>query len=151
MLGSGGGVPPGAVPPFGSTTTRARNSAAPERYGRQSTARPQQRQKCRTRAGARWPGPERYELPRHRRPRWQASCYFGSIADMKVSVSIPDEDVEFLDNYTKTHQIESRSAALHRAIRLLRASELGDAYAAAFTEWADDSANDAWDNAVVDS
>lgn len=69
---------------------------------------------------------------------------------MKVSVSIPDEDVEFLDEYTKTHQIESRSAALHRAIRLLRASELGDAYAAAFNEWADDSANDAWDNVVVD-
>ena len=70
---------------------------------------------------------------------------------MKVSVSIPDEDVEFLDNYTKTHQIESRSAAIHRAIRLLRASELGDAYAAAFREWEDDAANDAWDNAVIDS
>lgn len=70
---------------------------------------------------------------------------------MKVSVSIPDEDVEFLDTYTKTHQIASRSAALHRAIRLLRASELGDAYAAAFTEWTDDSANYAWDNAVADN
>ncbi len=70
---------------------------------------------------------------------------------MKVSVSIPAEDVEFLDSYTKTHQIESRSAALHRAIRLLRASELGDAYAAAFTEWSDDSNNDVWDNAVADS
>ena len=66
-------------------------------------------------------------------------------------MSIPDEDVEFLDNYTKTHKIESRSAALHRAIRLLRASELGDAYAEAFTEWADDSTNDAWDNAVLES
>ena len=53
--------------------------------------------------------------------------------------------------YSTIGEIESRSAALHRAIRLLRASELGDAYAAAFTEWADDSANDAWDNAVVDS
>ena len=70
---------------------------------------------------------------------------------MKVSVSIPDEDVEFLDNYTKTHKIESRSAALHRAIRLLRASELGDAYAEAFAEWADDSTNNAWDNAVPES
>ncbi len=70
---------------------------------------------------------------------------------MKVSVSIPDEDVEFLDNYTKTHQIASRSAALHRAIRLLRASELGDAYAAAFTDWTDDPANDAWDNVVADN
>ncbi len=70
---------------------------------------------------------------------------------MGSNLSIPEEDVEFLDNYTKTHKIESRSAALHRAIRLLRASELGDAYAAAFSEWADDPANDAWDNAVVDS
>lgn len=70
---------------------------------------------------------------------------------MKVSVSLPDEDVEFLDNYTKAHRIGSRSAALHRAIRLLRASELGDAYAAAFIEWAQDSTNDAWDNTVADS
>jgi len=70
---------------------------------------------------------------------------------MKVSVSIPDEDVEFLDNYAETHQVPSRSAALHRAIRLLRASELSEDYAAAFNEWADDPANDAWDNAVADS
>ena len=70
---------------------------------------------------------------------------------MKVSVSIPDEDVEFLDNYTKSHRIASRSAALHRAIRLLRASELTDAYAAAFTEWADDPNNDAWDTTAADN
>jgi len=70
---------------------------------------------------------------------------------MKVSVSIPDEDVEFLDNYTKNHRIASRSAALHRAIRLLRASELTDAYDAAFTEWADDPANDVWDNVIADN
>ncbi|MCP3934863.1 MAG: ribbon-helix-helix protein, CopG family [Actinomycetia bacterium] len=70
---------------------------------------------------------------------------------MKVSVSIPDEDVEFLDHYAETHQVASRSAALHRAIRLLRASELSQDYAAAFTEWTDDPANDAWDNAVADS
>ena len=69
---------------------------------------------------------------------------------MKVSVSIPVEDVEFLDNYTKIHQIASRSAALHRAIRLLRASELTDAYAEAFAEWANDPANDAWDIANAD-
>ncbi len=70
---------------------------------------------------------------------------------MKVSVSIPDEDVEFLDVFVKTHQMGSRSAALHRAIRLLRASELGDAYAAAFTEWTDDPDNHAWDNAGADN
>ncbi|MGI9613318.1 MAG: ribbon-helix-helix domain-containing protein [Acidimicrobiales bacterium] len=70
---------------------------------------------------------------------------------MKVSVSIPDEDVEFLDNYAETHQVASRSAALHRAIRLLRVSELGEDYAAAFSEWADDPASDAWDSAIADS
>lgn len=70
---------------------------------------------------------------------------------MKVSVSVPDEDIEFLDTYVKTHQVASRSAALHRAIRLLRASELTDAYAAAFSEWADDPSNNAWDAATADA
>ena len=57
---------------------------------------------------------------------------------MKVSVSLPDEDVEFLDSYARTHHIASRSATLHRAIRLLRASELAQDYSEAFTEWEDD-------------
>ena len=70
---------------------------------------------------------------------------------MKVSVSIPDTDVEFLDNYAKAHRVPSRSAALQRAIRLLRASELTDAYAAAFTEWRDDPASDAWDTTSADT
>ena len=70
---------------------------------------------------------------------------------MKVSVSVPDEDIEFLDNYAKTHRVGSRSAALQRAIRLLRASELSDSYAAAFTEWADDPANAAWDTVTADA
>ena len=70
---------------------------------------------------------------------------------MKVSVSVPDEDIEFLDNYAKTHRVASRSAALQRAIRLLRASELADSYAAAFAEWADDSANEAWGTANADT
>jgi len=70
---------------------------------------------------------------------------------MKVSVSVPDEDVEFLDNYATTHRIPSRSAAVQRAIRLLRASELTDSYAAAFTEWSDDPDDAAWDATAADS
>jgi Arc/MetJ-type ribon-helix-helix transcriptional regulator len=70
---------------------------------------------------------------------------------MKVSVSVPDEDIEFLDNYVTTHRVASRSAAVQRAIRLLRASELTDAYAVAFTEWADDPSNAAWDTATGDT
>ena len=70
---------------------------------------------------------------------------------MKVSVSIPEDDVEFLDRYTEAHQIPSRSAALQRAIRLLRASELTDAYAAAFVEWTDSADAESWDVTVADS
>ena len=69
---------------------------------------------------------------------------------MKVSVSIPEDDVDFLDRYTEAHQIPSRSAALQRAIRLLRASELTDAYAAAFVEWADGADAESWDVTVAD-
>ncbi len=56
---------------------------------------------------------------------------------MKLSVSLPDDDVEFLDTYVTTKGMASRSAAVHRAVRLLRASELGPAYEDAWTDWAE--------------
>ncbi len=69
---------------------------------------------------------------------------------MKVSVSLPDEDVEFLDAYARSKGIESRSAAVHKAVRLLRASELGAAYEDAWQEWTDSGAADEWDAVVGD-
>jgi Arc/MetJ-type ribon-helix-helix transcriptional regulator len=54
---------------------------------------------------------------------------------MKVSVSLPDGDVEFLDRYVREQGYRSRSAVVHKAVRLLRAAELGDAYAGAWDEW----------------
>lgn len=68
---------------------------------------------------------------------------------MKLSVSLPDEDVKFLDDYAKQLGIDSRSAVVHRAVRLLQASELGPAYEAAWEEWAAGDA-DAWDATVAD-
>lgn len=68
---------------------------------------------------------------------------------MKLSVSLPDEDVEYLDEYARAQQLGSRSAALHKAVRLLRASELGSAYEDAWTEWAESDDDSLWD-AVVD-
>jgi len=56
---------------------------------------------------------------------------------MKLSVSLPDEDVEFLDGYARDQGVESRSAVLHRAVRLLRATELTDDYEDAWQEWHD--------------
>jgi Arc/MetJ-type ribon-helix-helix transcriptional regulator len=54
---------------------------------------------------------------------------------MKLSVSLPEEDVDFLDRYAEQQGIGSRSAAMLKAIRLLRISELGSAYAEAWSEW----------------
>lgn len=68
------------------------------------------------------------------------------MSSVKVSVSIPDDDLAYLDTQTLTGRYPSRSAALHDAIRMLRESELADAYAEAFAEWQDD----AWDAAVAD-
>lgn len=63
---------------------------------------------------------------------------------MKVSVSLPDEDVEFLDQYAAARGVPSRSAALQRAVRLLRASELGADYEAAWEEWAESGDGELW-------
>ncbi len=68
---------------------------------------------------------------------------------MKVSVSLPDDDVEFLDQYAVSQGIGSRSAAVHKAVRLLRAAELGPAYERAWAQWAADEADD-WDASVGD-
>jgi Arc/MetJ-type ribon-helix-helix transcriptional regulator len=63
---------------------------------------------------------------------------------MKVSVSLPDEDVEFLDTYARAQGFASRSAALHKAVRLLRASELDGAYEQAWEEWEHSGDAEAW-------
>lgn len=54
---------------------------------------------------------------------------------MKISVSLPEDDVAFLDDYASDHQMGSRSAVVQRAVELLRASELGPAYADAWATW----------------
>jgi len=69
---------------------------------------------------------------------------------VKLSVSLPDEDVEFLDAYAKAHAIESRSAAVHKALGLLRASELEAAYTEAFEEWGASGEAELWDVTVGD-
>jgi len=69
---------------------------------------------------------------------------------MKVSVSLPTEDVEFLDDYAATHAVSSRSAVLQQAIRVLRLSELDDAYGAAWAEWEESGEAAAWDATAGD-
>ena len=70
---------------------------------------------------------------------------------MKVSVSLPAADVEYLDAYARERGLESRSAALQKAVRVLRAAELGASYEAAWEEWAGEEREAAaWDGAVGD-
>ena len=69
---------------------------------------------------------------------------------MKLSVSIPTEDVEFLDAYAAEHSLGSRSAAIQDAVRALRLNALPAGYADAWAEWeqGDDAA--AWEATVGD-
>jgi Arc/MetJ-type ribon-helix-helix transcriptional regulator len=69
---------------------------------------------------------------------------------VKISVSLPDEDIEFLDEYARRLGVRSRSAVIQRAVRLLRAAELAPAYAEAWEEWEASGDADLWDSAVAD-
>jgi Arc/MetJ-type ribon-helix-helix transcriptional regulator len=69
---------------------------------------------------------------------------------MKVSVSLPDEDIEFLDAYARSVGARSRSAVLQRAVGLLRAAELGPAYAQAWQEWEASGDSEVWESVSGD-
>lgn len=69
---------------------------------------------------------------------------------MKVSVSLPDEDIEYLDAYVSHQGLASRSAGLQKAVSLLRASELGGDYEAAWAEWADSGEAEVWESTAAD-
>ncbi|MES2093929.1 MAG: ribbon-helix-helix domain-containing protein [Actinomycetota bacterium] len=63
---------------------------------------------------------------------------------MKISVSLPDEDVAVLDEFARAAGLSSRSAAVHHAVRLLRLPELEHDYEAAWNEWEASGDQAAW-------
>ena len=69
---------------------------------------------------------------------------------MKLSVSLPDEDVAVLDEFARTTGLSSRSAALHHAVRMLRLPELEQDYEAAWNEWESSADHAAWSVTVAD-
>jgi Arc/MetJ-type ribon-helix-helix transcriptional regulator len=69
---------------------------------------------------------------------------------MKLSVSLSEEDVATLDEYAKAAGLRSRSAAVQRAIRLLRQQDLDEAYAAAWQEWQASGEQALWEGTVAD-
>ena len=69
---------------------------------------------------------------------------------MKVSVSLSEEDVAFLDSYASEQGMGSRSAAVHRAVGLLRSTQLAAAYEDAWESWDASDDAEAWDAATAD-
>jgi Arc/MetJ-type ribon-helix-helix transcriptional regulator len=73
------------------------------------------------------------------------------MAGVKLSVSLPEDDVRFIDEYSARIDVTSRSSVIQIAIARLRESELQDEYAAAFAEW--DASADArlWESTASDA
>ena len=68
---------------------------------------------------------------------------------MKLSISLPDEDVAVLDEYARTSGL-NRSAVIRRALRLLRHPQLEQDYAAAWDEWEASGEQAAWEGTAAD-
>ena len=68
---------------------------------------------------------------------------------MKLSISLPAEDVQFLDEYARQRD-RSRSGVVHDAIDTLRTQALGDAYEQAWQQWEADGERDPWNQVSAD-
>jgi len=69
---------------------------------------------------------------------------------MKLSVSLPEEDVAILDEYAQTSGLASRSAALQQAIHLLSHADLEQDYASAWDEWESSGDEALWEATAAD-
>ncbi len=63
----------------------------------------------------------------------------------KLSISIPDSTLLFVERYRKTHSIRTRSEVIQEALALLRERELDTAYREANVEFDSD-----WDRVSSD-
>ena len=69
---------------------------------------------------------------------------------MKLSVSLPEEDVAVLDEYAHTSGLPSRSAALQHAIQLLRHADLEQDYASAWDDLESSGDQAFWEPTAAD-
>jgi 3-mercaptopyruvate sulfurtransferase SseA len=69
---------------------------------------------------------------------------------MKISVSLPRIDIQYLDEFAAQHGIGSRSATIQFAVDRLRHDALGDAYEQAWDDWSDSDDAAAWETAAAD-
>ena len=69
---------------------------------------------------------------------------------MKLSVSLPTEDVTILDQYVRAEGLGSRSAGIHRALQLLRFPDIEVQYEHAWREWDESGDSADWEATVGD-
>ncbi|MBA3418277.1 MAG: antitoxin [Geodermatophilaceae bacterium] len=69
---------------------------------------------------------------------------------MKLSVSLSEDDVAVLDEYTRAAGLGSRSAAVQHAIHLLRHVDLEADYTTAWDEWDASGERTAWESVTGD-
>lgn len=69
---------------------------------------------------------------------------------MKLSVSLPDEVVAFVDEQVRSGAFASRSSTLRAAVVLLRQSTMIDSYAAAWDEWEQSGEDALWEAVAAD-
>ena len=74
----------------------------------------------------------------------------GSIDRVKISVSLPEDDVRFIDDYATQANVSTRSAVIHEAVMMLRSISMETAYTAAWDEWAGSEDAALWDTASSD-
>ncbi len=68
----------------------------------------------------------------------------------KLSISIPSNLLSFAEEFQQSHQLESRSEVIVRALELLREQELRQAYRDAAAEWEASGDAQLWENTVGD-
>ncbi|MCY3621386.1 MAG: ribbon-helix-helix domain-containing protein [Gammaproteobacteria bacterium] len=68
---------------------------------------------------------------------------------MKLSISLPTEEIAFMDGYARSQGIKSRSGVIKAALRNLRTSELSDSYASAWRDF-DEEEDRVWDRSSSD-
>jgi Arc/MetJ-type ribon-helix-helix transcriptional regulator len=69
---------------------------------------------------------------------------------MKLSISLPAEDVAALDLFAQRSGLPSRSAAVRHAIQLLGDPQLEQDYVAAWDEWEMSGDQAAWEATAAD-
>lgn len=72
------------------------------------------------------------------------------MATVKLSISLPDEDVAFIDRLAAEAGFESRSAVIQHALERLRATELQADYAEAWDDWRATGDDEPWEASAGD-